>query len=107
MNPNPSKCTRHTTESHKKYLPIGEFVLFCYVPSASIAIVMHSPTRNSEERADAWVPSERAVRSERGDMQAACSEWKDQQRMDERRHVRLPEGGAHKALSVSNEHLVA
>jgi hypothetical protein len=62
---------------------------------------MHSPARNSEERADAWVPSERAVRSERGDMQAARSEWEDQQRMDERRHVRLPEGGTPKALPVS------
>ena len=60
-----------------------EFVLFCCVPGAPIAIAIHSPARNSKERADTGVPSERAVRSERGNMQAARSEWEDQQRMDE------------------------
>ena len=76
MNPNPSKCTKHTTESHRKYLPIGEFCsVLC---NASIAITAHSPAGDSEERADAWVPSERAVRGERRNMQAARGERKDQ-----------------------------
>ena len=103
MKPNPSKCTKHTTESHRKYLliPMVSFVLFCSVPGAPIAIAMHSPARNGEERADTWVPSERTVRSECGNMQASRSEWEYQQRMDERRHARLPEGGTHKGFFLS------
>ena len=82
------------------------FVLFCSVPGAPIAIAMHSPARNGEERADTWVPSERAVRSECGNMQAARGEWEDQQSMDERRHTRLPVGGTHKGSSCQHERLL-
>ena len=31
MKPNPSKCTKHTTESHRKYLLIPMVSLFCFV----------------------------------------------------------------------------
>ncbi len=48
------------------------------------------PTRDGKELADAWVPPERAIRSERREMETARGQQENEQRVDERRHARLP-----------------
>jgi hypothetical protein len=48
------------------------------------------PARDGKELADAWVPSERAIRREGGEMEIARGHREDEQRVDERCHARLP-----------------
>lgn len=48
------------------------------------------PARDGKERADAWVPPERAIRHEGREMEIARGHREDEQRVDERCHARLP-----------------
>lgn len=41
------------------------------------------PARDGKERADAWVPPERAIRHEGREMEIARGHWEDEQRVDE------------------------
>jgi hypothetical protein len=45
------------------------------------------PARDGKQRANAWVPPERAIRRERRDMEIACGQRENKQRVDERCHA--------------------
>ena len=48
------------------------------------------PARDGKEGADAWIPPKRAVGREGREMEKARGHREDEQRVDERSHVRLP-----------------
>ena len=48
------------------------------------------PARDGKERADAWVPPERAIGREGREVETARGHGEDEQRVDERGHARLP-----------------
>jgi len=48
------------------------------------------PTRDGKERAGTRIPSKRAIRGERWEMETARGERENEQRVNERRYARLP-----------------
>lgn len=51
---------------------------------------MPLPARDGKSRADARIPPKRAIRRERGEMETARGKRKNEQRVKERCHARLP-----------------
>ena len=54
------------------------------------ARAMPLPARDGKSRADARIPSKRAIRRERGEMETARGKRENEQRVKERCHLRLP-----------------